>query len=67
MTAKELPMIELTEEQRQALAANPELRLLDPLTQKTYVLVGADVYERLRRVLEEVDPSFYEFEEIEPG
>ena len=22
---------------------------------------------RLRRVLEEIDPSFYEFEEIEPG
>jgi hypothetical protein len=60
-------MIELTEEQRQAAAANPELRLIDPLTRKAYVLVSADHYERLRRVLEEVDPSFYEFEEIEPG
>lgn len=60
-------MIELTEEQRRAVQANGELRLIDPLTRKEYVLIGAEVYERLRRVLEEVDPSFYEFEEIEPG
>ena len=30
-----------------------ELRLVDPRTKKTYVLVATDVYERLRGVLAE--------------
>jgi hypothetical protein len=45
-------MIELTEQQQQALEASVEpLRLIDPRTQKTYVLIGAEVYERLRGLL----------------
>jgi hypothetical protein len=40
---------------------------LDPETNQTYVLLRADLYRRLRDLLEAevVDPSFYEFEEIE--
>jgi hypothetical protein len=48
---KEHPMIELTEEQQQALDAEPETRLVDPRTQKTYVLLQADTFERLRGIL----------------
>jgi hypothetical protein len=50
---KEAAMIELTEQQQQAVDTNPELRLIDPRTQKAYVLVGADVYERFRGLLAE--------------
>jgi hypothetical protein len=51
MTGKEAVMIELTEQQQQALDASPEPWLLDPRTQKTYVLVRADVYERIQGLL----------------
>ena len=45
-------MIELTREQRQELASEtPTAR--DPETGETYVLVKADVYERLRRILDD--------------
>lgn len=46
-------MIELTELQQQAVDAGPAPRLLDPRTKKAYVLVGADVYDRIRNLLEE--------------
>jgi hypothetical protein len=46
-------MIELTAQQQQALDASPELRLIDPRTQKEYVLVPAAVYERLGSLLAE--------------
>ncbi len=46
-------MIELTEQQQQALDASPEPRLIDPRTKKSYVLVGADVYERFRQFFAE--------------
>jgi hypothetical protein len=51
----EATMIELTEQQRQAAVSRPEEppRLVDPLTRETYVLLRADVYERLRAVVEE--------------
>ena len=42
-------MIELTEQQRQELK-NPEPRARDPETGETYVLVRAEVYERLKGV-----------------
>ena len=44
-------MIELTEQQQKELDASPEPRLLDPRTNKAYVLVGADIFERIRNVL----------------
>jgi hypothetical protein len=42
-------MIELTEQQRQALAAGPHpCRVVDPETRQTYVLVPEEEYERTR-------------------
>src|SRR5262249_42733901 len=53
IAAKEAVMLELTQQQQQALDASAEPpRLIDPRTNKTYVLLGADVYERLRNLLE---------------
>src|SRR5713226_5226310 len=47
--------VDLTEQQQQALdalAADP-LRVVDPRTQQVYVLLRADLYERLKDLLEE--------------
>ena len=48
-------MIELTEQQRQAVVLRPDEppRLVDPQTRETYVLLRADLYEQLRAFLEE--------------
>jgi hypothetical protein len=46
-------MIELTEQQRRELTTADVPQLLDPETGKTYVLVQAEVYERLKRLLED--------------
>jgi hypothetical protein len=40
-------MIELSPEQRQAMAQGEALRIVDPLTHDAYVLVRADEFERL--------------------
>ena len=40
-------MIELNAEQRQAVAQGEPVRIVDPLTHDAYVLVRAEVYERL--------------------
>jgi hypothetical protein len=49
-------MIELTNEQLQELKGNEEhVRILDPTTRMEYVLVRADVYVRLRQLLEEAE------------
>jgi len=45
-------MIELTEAQRQAVAAGP-CRLVDPQTQRVYILVREDVFEKLEALLDE--------------
>ncbi len=59
-------MLEFTQEQRQEVrgAGDYPLCLTDPETNAEYVVLKAELYERMRRVFEEVDPSFYEFEEI---
>lgn len=45
-------MIELTEHQQRALDAEPKPpRVVDPRTNTAYVLVPADVYERLQPLL----------------
>jgi hypothetical protein len=59
----------LTLEQRQAIAqagGNP-LRVEDPETHQAYVIVKAEVFERLRTVLEdeEIDPSCFEIDDFE--
>jgi hypothetical protein len=50
---KEAAVIELTEEQRQELD-NEEPRARDPLTNRTYVLVDAKVYARLKGLLDDL-------------
>jgi hypothetical protein len=50
---KEISMIELTEQQRRQLATTDVPQMLDPEAGKTYVLVATEVYEQLRRLLEE--------------
>jgi hypothetical protein len=45
-------MIDLTREQRQELTAPGEARARDPETGTVYVLVRADVYERLQALLD---------------
>jgi len=49
--------LELSAEQRRALAGGQEFppRLLNPDTNETYVLVHAELYERVRAILEEED------------
>jgi hypothetical protein len=51
-------MIELTEQQRQVLSA-PEPVVIDPQTQRTYVLVPRETYERLKALLalDDYDPD----------
>jgi hypothetical protein len=46
-------------------AGDAPVRLVHPTTQEPYVVLRAQVYERMRRLLlaEQLDPSFYEFEE----
>jgi hypothetical protein len=50
--------IELTEQQRQAIAAAGEAppAVVDPVTKTAYILVRAEVYERLKALLE-ADPD----------
>jgi hypothetical protein len=52
-------MIELTEEQRSAVAASAETppRVIDPATRETYVLLRAEVYERLKGILDDDDDA----------
>jgi len=47
-------MIELTLEQRKAVATNAETppRVIDPSTQTKYVLVREELYDRVRQVFE---------------
>ena len=59
----------VTLERRQAIAqagGNP-LRVEDPETHQAYVIVKAEVFERLRTVLEdeEIDPSFFGIDDFE--
>ena len=42
------------------------VKTIDPETRAEYVVLKADLYERMRRVYEEVDPSLYEFDEVKP-
>jgi hypothetical protein len=44
------------------------VRIADAETQREYVILRADVYDRMRHLLEEeeIDPSFFEFGDFEP-
>lgn len=49
-------MIELTEEQRAELEGPEPARARDPQTNQTYVLVRAEVYERIKELLYDDSP-----------
>jgi hypothetical protein len=44
--------VELTEQQRQLLATESPARVIDPKTKAVYVLVPADVYDRVKALVE---------------
>jgi hypothetical protein len=59
----------LSDEQRQAIrhSGGSPLEIDDPQSNQVYFLISAEQYRRARPVLEgleEIDPSFYEVEEI---
>ena len=56
-------MIELTEEQRLELDQSEPACVRDPKTNATYILVRADVYERLKELL--YDDSSWTDEEMD--
>jgi hypothetical protein len=60
-------MVQLTPEQSEQLKQEQPPRVV--VADMEYVLVPAELYERMRVILgrapEEVDPSFYEFTDIE--
>lgn len=49
-------MIELTSEQRRALASEQPPRLIDPETRKKYVLVREEVYDRMKELAYDDSP-----------
>jgi len=59
----------ITTELRQAIeqAGDKPVRIEDPDTHTAYVLVKAEVFDRLSSVesSEEIDPSFFEFDDDE--
>ena len=62
-------MIELTQAQRQEMNGEQPARLHDPETDQTYVLVQADVYEKMRAIIDGMtrragwdDPAMDEYE-----
>ena len=44
-------MVELTEQQQQAVHTDPQTPFIDPQTQKAYVLVDVDVFARLKALI----------------
>ena len=61
----------ITAELRQAVAQSQgePLRIEDPETHQSFVLLSADVYDRMRALLseeEDIDPSFFEIDDFEP-
>ncbi len=60
----------LSEEQREAIQqiGRLPLEIDDQQTNQVFFLISADQYEKARRVLEsveEIDPSFYEVDDVE--
>ena len=62
-------MIELALEQHQALEDAQPARIHDPETDQTYVLVRADVYDKMRAIIDGIsrragwdDPAMDEYE-----
>jgi hypothetical protein len=73
MAGKENAMIELTDEQRRELEQPGPVQVRDPQTNETYVLVRADVYARMRAVIDGTtrragwdDPALDVYEKYRP-
>jgi hypothetical protein len=64
-------MMNLSPEQRRAIgqAGDQPVPIVAPETHQTYLIIKADVYDRLRalREEEEIDPSFFEIDDFEPA
>jgi hypothetical protein len=64
-------MATLTPEQRNAVerAGEQPVRIEDPETRTEYVILKADVYEKMRAAMEteQIDPSFYEYGDFNPA
>ncbi len=62
-------MVSITAEQRQLVeqAGEGPVRIADVETHREYVILRADVYDRMRHLLEaeEIDPSFFEIGNFE--
>jgi hypothetical protein len=60
----------ITPEQRREIekAGEHPIRVADPETHTEYVILKADVYEKMRAVMEseKIDPSLFEFGEFFP-
>jgi hypothetical protein len=61
----------ITTELRQAIekAGDEPVRIEDPDTHTAYVLVKAEVFDRMRSLKEAegIDPSFFEIDDFEPA
>ena len=64
-------MITLSPELRRAVgeAGDKPVAMIDPETRQTYLIVTTEAYERLRKAVdaEEIDQSFFEIDDFEPG
>jgi hypothetical protein len=63
-------MMVLSPEQRRMVdgADDRPVPIIDPETRQTYLIVKAEVFERLRALREEeIDPSFFEIDDFEPA
>jgi hypothetical protein len=63
-------MVELTHEQRLELGKAEPVQIRDPHTNETYILVRADIYERMRAIIDGItkragwdDPTLDEYEQ----
>jgi hypothetical protein len=54
---EEAAMIELTQDQRQELAKSDPARAIDPQTKEAYVLVRAELYDRIKSLFAEEDDN----------
>jgi hypothetical protein len=63
-------MATITPEQRQLIeqAGDEPVRISDAESNREYVLLSADIFDRMRHLLEveEIDPSFFEIGNFEP-
>ncbi len=71
MGSGKAPMVILSAEQRRAIreAGDRPVPIRDLETHQTYLIIKAEVYERLRasREEEEIDLSFFEIDDFEPA